>query len=103
MNKNIVLQVLDEVMYSIANRNTSKLATKYGPAVISQVCEDNTMSGLKRKYHLNQLEMVNISVPSSKKVCHFSVCIQLNMSKNHIMHYCMYNKGFAVYRKAFSN
>ena len=102
-----MLQVLDEVMYSIANRNTSKLATKYGPAVISQVCEDNTMSGLKRKYHLNQLEMVNISVPSCKRyvilISAGSICIQLNMSKNHIMHYCMYNKGFAVYRKAFSN
>ena len=71
----LVLQVLDEVMYSIANRNTSKLATKYGPAVTSQVCEDNTMSGLKRKYYLNQLEMVVISVTSSKKVSHFDLSL----------------------------
>ena len=70
LNKHVELQVGDEVMYTLASRNISKLDKKYGPAVISKVCEDDRyyLSGLKRKYHLNQLEMVNISIPSSKKV-----------------------------------
>ena len=40
LNKNVVLQVGDEVIYSVANRNTSKLAKRYGPAIITQVCHD---------------------------------------------------------------
>ena len=63
LNKHVELQVGDEVMYTLASRNISKLDKKYGPAVISKVCEDDRyyLSGLKRKYHLNQLEKVNIS------------------------------------------
>ena len=70
LNKHVELQVGDEVMYTLASRNISKLDKKYGPTVISKVCEDDRyyLSGLKRKYHLNQLEKVNISIPSSKKV-----------------------------------
>lgn len=73
-------------MYTLASRNTSKLDKKYGPAVISKVCKDDTyyLSGLKRKYHLNQLEKVNISIPSSKKVCHFDHSMQCMYSIEHV-------------------
>ena len=37
LNKHVELQVGDEVMYTLASRNTSKLDKKYGPAVISKV------------------------------------------------------------------
>ena len=86
LNKHVELQVGDEVMYTLASRNISKLDKKYGPAVISKVCEDDRyyLSGLKRKYHLNQLEKVNISIPSSKKVCHFDHSMQCMYSIEHV-------------------
>ena len=72
-NEMVSFKIGDRVFYSQSYGSNRKDSKQYGPSVISQICGGNMylLAGLKRKYHSNQLEKVNMITSQVNKVCAF--------------------------------
>ena len=72
-NEMVSFKIGDQVLYSLSHGSNRKDSKQYGPSVISQICGGDMylLAGLKRKYHSNQLQEVNMITSQVNKVCAF--------------------------------
>ena len=72
-NEMVSFKIGDQVFYSLSHGSNRKDSKQYGPSVISQICGSDMylLAGLKRKYHSNQLQKVNMITSQVNKVCAF--------------------------------